>query len=83
MVDWDVSANTLIIHTFLSAPACTDMVSSKELERYVTTNAMAKEPPRLKTFAPFLHSTRSVRFFYVRRTNKGCYVHVMCKMLVL
>ena len=45
MVDWGVSADTLIIRTFLSAPACTDMVSSKELERDVTTNAMAKEPP--------------------------------------
>ena len=54
---WGVSADILIIHTFLSAPACTDMVSSKELERDVTTNAMAKEPPRLKTLATFLHST--------------------------
>ena len=53
MVDWGVSADTLIIHTFLSAPTCTDMVSSKERERDVTTNAMAKEPPRLKTLAPF------------------------------
>ena len=52
-----VSADTLIIQTFLSAPACTDMVSSKELERDVTTNAMAKEPPRLKTLASFLHNT--------------------------
>ena len=34
---------------------CTDMVSSKELERDVTTNAMAKEPPRLKTLELFLH----------------------------
>ena len=58
MVDWGVSADTLIIHTLLSAPACTaDMVSSKELERDVTTNAMAKEPPRLKTLASLLHST--------------------------
>ena len=57
MVVWGVSADTLIIHTFLSAPGCTDMVSSKELERDVTTNAMAKEPPRLKTMASFLHST--------------------------
>ena len=63
MVDWVFLADTLIIHTFLSAPTCTDMVSSKELERDVTTNAMAKEPPRLKTLAPFLHSTLSVRFF--------------------
>ena len=57
MVDCSVSADTLIIHTFLSAPACFDMVSSKELECDVTTNAMAKEPPRLKTLASFLHST--------------------------
>ena len=73
MVDWGVSADTLIIHTFLSAPACTDMVSSQELERDVTTNAMAKEPTSLKTLASFLLSTWSVRFFGVRRTNKGCY----------
>ena len=57
MVDWGASADSLIIHTFLSAPTCTDMVSSKELERDVTTNAMAKEPPCLKTLAPFLYST--------------------------
>ena len=56
MVDWGVSADTFIIHTFLSVPACTDLVSSMELERDVTTNAMAKEPPRLKTMASFLHS---------------------------
>ena len=56
VVVWGVSADK-IIHTFLSVPACTDMVSSKELERDVTTNAMAKEPPRLKTLASFLHST--------------------------
>ena len=57
MVVWGVSADTLIIQTFLSAPVCTDMVSSKELERGGTTNAMAKEPPRLKKLASFLHST--------------------------
>ena len=57
MVVQGVSADTLIINTFLSAPACTDMVSSKELERDVTTNAMAKEPPHLKMLASFLHST--------------------------
>ena len=57
MVDWGVSTDTLLIHTFLSAPTCTDKVFSKELERDVTTNAMAKEPPRLKTLAPFLYST--------------------------
>ena len=57
MVVWGVSADTLIIHTFLSVSACTDMVSSKELECGVTTNAMAMEPPRLKTLASFLYST--------------------------
>ena len=56
------------------------MVYSKELERDVTTTAMAQALLRLKTLAPFLHRAWSVRFFYVRRKNKGCYVHVMCKM---
>ena len=54
---WGVSVDTTILNTFLSAPACTDMVYSKELERDVTTTAMAKESPRLKTLASFLHST--------------------------
>ena len=57
MVVWGVSADTSIIHTFLYAPAYTNMVSSKELECEVTTYAMAKELPRLKTLASFLHST--------------------------
>ena len=39
---WGVSVDTTILHIFLSAPACTDMVYSKELERDVTTTAMAK-----------------------------------------
>ena len=38
---WGVSVDTTILHTFLSAPACTDMVYSKELEREVTTTAKA------------------------------------------
>ena len=38
-----------LLHTFLSAPACTDMVYSKELERDVTTTSMAKAILRLKT----------------------------------
>ena len=59
-----------------------DYVYSKELECDVTTTAMAKELSRLKTLASFLHSTLSDRFFYVRRTNKGCFVHAMCKMLL-
>ena len=47
-MDWwkfgGVSVDTTILHTFLSAHACTvctDMVFSKELERNVTTTAMA------------------------------------------
>ena len=46
------------ITEFLFAPACTactDMVYSKELERDVTTTAMAKAILRLKTLA-FIHS---------------------------
>ena len=53
-MDWwkfgGVSVDTAILHTFLSAPACTactDMVYSKELERDVATTAMAKAILRL------------------------------------
>ena len=60
-------------------PACTEMVYSKELERDVTTTAMAKALLRLKTLASFLHRIWSV---YVRRTNKGCYVLAMSKMFL-
>ena len=49
MVVWGVSVDSKILHTFLSAPACTDMVYSKELERDVITSAMAKAILRLKT----------------------------------
>ena len=51
---WGFSVDTKILHTFLSAPACTactDMVYSKALERDVTTIAMAKAIVRLKTLA--------------------------------
>ena len=50
----DVSVDTTILHTFLSAPACTactDMVYLKELKRDVTTTAMAKAILSLKTLA--------------------------------
>ena len=52
MVVWGVSVDTTILHTFLSAPACTactDMVYSKELECDITTSAMANAILRLKT----------------------------------
>ena len=51
---WGVSVDTTILHTFLSAPACTActyMVYSKELERDDTTTAMSKAILRLKTLA--------------------------------
>ena len=54
MVVWGVSVDTSILHTVLSAPACTactDMVYSMELERGITTTAMAKEILRLKMLA--------------------------------
>ena len=41
--------DTTVLHTFLSALACTDMVYSKELESDVTTSAMTKVILRLKT----------------------------------
>ena len=49
--------NTTIIHTFFSAPACTDMLYSQELECDVTTTAMAKELKGLKIFASSLPRT--------------------------
>ena len=58
------------------------MVYSKELERDVTTTAVAKGLLCLKTLASFLHRTWRVWFFYIQRTNKGCYVHAMCQMLL-
>ena len=45
------SIDTTILHTFLSMPACTDMVYSKELERDIASTAMAKGIQRLKTLA--------------------------------
>ena len=61
-MDWwkfgGVSVDTTILHTFLSAPACTactDMVYSKELEHDVTTTAMTKVILHLKTLASFPH----------------------------
>ena len=45
------SVDTAILHTFLSAPACNNLVYSKELERDITTTAMAKAILRLKTLA--------------------------------
>ena len=54
-MDWwkfrGVSVDTTILHTFLSAPACTNMVYSKELELDITTTAMAKAILRLETLA--------------------------------
>ena len=57
MVVYGVSVDTTVYNTFLSLPACTDMVYSKELERDVTSTAMAKAVQRLKRLASFLHTT--------------------------
>ena len=79
------SDDATILHTFLSAPACficTDMVFSKELERDVTTIAMAKAMLRLKTLA-FIPSQNMIgSIFYIRRTHKGCHAQAMRKMLL-
>ena len=80
VVVWCVSVDTTVLHTFLSAPACTNIVYSKELERDVTTTAMAQALLRLKTLALFLHKSMIGSIFYVYRKNKGCYVHAMCKL---
>ena len=53
---WGVSVEITVL-SVLASTACTDMVYSKELERDVTTTAMAQALLRLKTFAPFLHRT--------------------------
>ena len=90
-MDWwkfgDITVDTTLLHTFLSAPACTactDMVYSKELERDVTLTAMAMAILRLKplVFIPSQNMIGSV-FFNVRRTNKGGLVHAMCNMLLI
>ena len=49
-----ISGDTTILNTFLYAPACTaraNMVYLKDLEREVTTTAMAKAILHLKTLA--------------------------------
>ena len=51
MVFLGVTVDTTILHTFLSAPACTDKVYWNELECDVTTTTMAKAKLRLKTLA--------------------------------
>ena len=49
MVFWGVSVDTTILHTFLSVPACTDVVYLKELEPDITTSTIAKAILCLKT----------------------------------
>ena len=74
-MDWwkfgGASVDTTILHTFLSPPACTaytDMVYSKEVERDVTTTAMAKVILRLKTLA-FIPSYNTIVLIFF--TSKG------------
>ena len=66
------SIDTTILHTFLSAPACTactDMVYSKELERHITTTAMAKAILHLKTLA-FIPSQNMIGLIYLCTKNE-------------
>ena len=66
------SIDTTILHTFLFAPAytaCTDMVYSKELERDVTTTAMAKTLLRLKTLV-FIPSSNMIGSIYLRTQDE-------------
>ena len=77
--------DTTILHTFLSAPACTvctDMVYSKKLERDVTTIAMAKAMLRLKALAFIASQNMIGSIIYVQRRHKGCHAQAMCKMLL-
>ena len=67
-----VSVDTTILHTFLSAPACTvctDMIYSKELERDVTTSAMAKAILRLKTLV-FIPSKNMIGSNFLHPKNE-------------
>ena len=54
----------------------------EKLECDVTTTAMAKALLRLNFLASFLHRTWQVRFLKSEGRIEGCYVHVMCKMLL-
>ena len=68
---WGVSVDTIILHTFLCAPACTactDMVYSKAPERDVTTIAMAKAILRQKTSA-FIPSKNMIGLIFF--TSEG------------
>ena len=67
-MDWwefgSVSVDTTILQTFLSAPACTDMIYSKELECNVTTSPVAKVILCLKTLA-FIRSLNMIGSIFI------------------
>ena len=67
MVAWGVSVNTTIIHTFLTSPACTDMVYSKEIEHDATTTALVKELPCLDIW----HHSFIVHDRFISFTSEG------------
>ena len=69
MAVWGVSVDTTILHTFLSAHACTDMVYSKELEHDVTTTPMAQYRLRLKTLI-FIPSLNMIGSIYLRTKHE-------------
>ena len=90
------SIETTILHTFLSTPACTactDMVYSNELERGVTTTAMAKAILRLKTltsipsknmiagFDLFTYEGRIRAAMYMPSVKCSCYELKLAKHL--
>ena len=72
VVVWGVSVDTTILYTFISSPACTactDMVYSKELERDVTTSAMAKGILRMKTLV-FIPSKNMIGSIVLHQKNE-------------
>ena len=77
---WGFSVDSTILHTFLCAPsctACTDMVYSKELERDVTTTAMAKSLLRLTLWHHFI--TEHDRFDFLRPEGRiRAVMHMSC-----
>ena len=74
--------NLETLHTFLSALACsvcTDMVYSKELERDVTTTAMAKAilHPKTLAFIPALNKISRL-FFTSEEVKCSCSEQNIC-----
>ena len=69
---WDVTVDMTILHIFLSKPACTDMVYSKELECDVTTIVMAKAILRHDWFHFFTSERRIRAVMYMPCVKSSC-----------